>query len=427
MKKLLLALMLVPSLVCAQNNPFCPGTVDSLFYITEQEYFSFNTQTGRFDLSSRWTYDFEYIFDGNKNTRALLETWTPANGPYVNSSLVEFAYDSLGREVRQVVSNWSNNSWDSARKDIQSYGLFNGVEVHERILQFGTNGQWTNSSRTRDTSDINGNIVRLSSDSWGGSPASWDKFSRKEFTYSPTQKILESLEFRYNSSSMMYEPYSRETHTYDASDFLLETLFELWDTGASAYMTISRITYIPNTFNLAASALTEKWVMGNWENNLLGEYEYDSCGNRVISLNYFWLNNTSSWGLVSSDTNLYNPNGALLENTTFSFDSSDPNRAIVSGLKCTNNLLNVTHLEEDEVSSSWLIPNPIDPFRSLSLTGSPGVSYQLSLVDMQGRQVLSQTFNGSKAISISEIPIGLYILRISEKGTRVHTQKLWIK
>lgn len=75
-----------------------------------------------------------------------------------------------------------------------------------------------------------------------------------------------------------------------------------------------------------------------------------------------------------------------------------------------------------------IFPNPTSDQITLSINFSKDAIFNLELVDLTGRTVLSETFKniGPHIIDTTQLPRGLYVLRLSEDGQTLKSIKLTV-
>ena len=75
-------------------------------------------------------------------------------------------------------------------------------------------------------------------------------------------------------------------------------------------------------------------------------------------------------------------------------------------------LLTAESLESKKPITVW--PNPFDDQLQLNIS-SFGITYNLTITDMQGRQLLSQQItNGQLSVGTDHLPSGLYVLTVTD-------------
>jgi len=73
-----------------------------------------------------------------------------------------------------------------------------------------------------------------------------------------------------------------------------------------------------------------------------------------------------------------------------------------------------------------LYPNPVDNGSFLNLRASGSEKKQLTIVDLNGKLVLSNTFQNQKRINTNLLKSGIYIVSV-ESAFGHHSQKLIVK
>ncbi|MNK08322.1 hypothetical protein D3C87_262550 [compost metagenome] len=92
----------------------------------------------------------------------------------------------------------------------------------------------------------------------------------------------------------------------------------------------------------------------------------------------------------------------------------------------TNGTLSTPSVTKDEVSIS-LYPNPASSVLHVSAQGLDG-NYDVKMTDVLGKVVYNESVSGtSKKVDVSDFKNGVYMVTITEKGTRVQTRRIVVK
>ncbi len=181
-------------------------------------------------------------------------------------------------------------------------------------------------------------------------------------------------------------------------------------------------------------AFTGKWqYMGNSRNDIgyvkVFLTKWNSTMNMRDTIGYVWQDLN---GMVMSWSNfsipfIYNSTD-IPDSCIIALSASGPNPEAGSYLYVDNLSFSgiITGVENTEITGTFRIfPNPANHEIQIDLSGLKSAAQQFEITDLTGRVIVTKQSNGSllQTISISELPAGNYLLRItSAKG--IVTQKI---
>lgn len=105
------------------------------------------------------------------------------------------------------------------------------------------------------------------------------------------------------------------------------------------------------------------------------------------------------------------------------YDGSDDSELDFEGTNFT--VANTLSIAKNEIEGFAVYPNPITN-GSFRIMSSKGLSKNVQLYDILGKQVLSKQVQHNETIRVDNLNAGLYILKVEEKG-KIATHKIVIK
>jgi len=148
---------------------------------------------------------------------------------------------------------------------------YNGMLTEEWM-----NNAWTNSFRSTYTHDLNGNVLKLTTQGWNAESSSWG-----------------------NSASI--------TNTLNSDGTIMETITQVWDTIGSTYMDISKIIYTYSASKKVLTQTSQIMFVGTWMDFSKTVYTYN--GNDLLTTE------------VTQTSNFITPDLTNSSQTTFSYNS----------------------------------------------------------------------------------------------------------
>lgn len=313
-------------------------------------------------MENQWTELFKekYEYDSLENrTLTSLYVWSDADKNWVfsvNRTLSEYEYDENGRILKQIISQWNEDSgnWDLANKNEYEYDEQGRQISHENAWWNPTYADWENLTKTVYDFDEAGHYILDGNYVWDTGLSNWriHREYRWAFDAAGRQTINSFLEW--GGYGNIYWGNKLETNYNENGRTLMRADYG-WDTDA-----------------------------GEWKGATKTEYTYDDYGDygrNLVTLWYIWNQADKKWQYDTRETCYY---------------STGPVQDVVE----INAEINVK-----------VYPNPAENVIRVQLPNS-SVPAQLELFNLSGQKILSAQIFDGELISVSHFKPGIYSWRI---------------
>lgn len=355
----------------------------------------------------------------------------------------------VGLKDSTYYNNWNINASQWGAPGRVLYGYNAADKENSFIHDYIVNGAWQNNSRNVNYSfDANTNLLGYDMQYWS---SSWVNTQHYTYTYDNANNRLTELTQSWVAATNSWRNSVLVTNTYDASHNRLTSIEQHWDLNTSSWINIKRETATYNTNNEYTSDVFEGWstVNSSWENferylffytngdpTGLVEEIYDSNTSTYMAIYKVAYTYDSNHHVLTSTSQRPNPNTMTWENAdreTYTYDSyGNQITYLIEGWKSGTGIWENVSLQRDyysyktvgldkataQAENISLYPNPAaDNIHILNKAGLKFIS--LSVMDVNGKQVLTQTLDTASAvtISLSALPQGMYMLELkSESG-----------
>ena len=349
-------------------------------------------------------------YNSKSNPSELLDFRDPI---YVLDSTLTIRYDSV----------WFNSGRSYFTQDANCY---NNEIISQMYLILDSIYQ--NQFREERTNDANGNVTENILQVWNGD--AWENQIRDTYEFDGSGDQIAQTRFEWNLDDQMWEQTIefQFEHSYDGND-LLEKITTQANIGMGWILFQQRL-YTYNAQDLVEQELTQKWKMNQsvWENQRALDYTYPT-------------DSTETWQLRIWDNDMEVWNNSLFYHLTYDLEIEKlATRAIDTwdiDLQDWTPSTITTYFYSDKNATAipytvkpvlnCVFPNPITAGDGLYCDQlSPTKQYSLALYDLQGRQIVQQSFLGPQFFLESTVNTGLYIMVIKEGNEILSTQKLVI-
>ncbi len=450
---------------------------DSILHYQWQPY---NGNRYVFDGYTKFSYNINCELDS-----AL--TYSYSNSTPQNAGLITITYSS---NIQQEIQyGWINYSWVSQYRFTRYLNAFKSTD--SLIIDRWENGAWSTYSADRYSYDSNNLITTYISQYWY-TPSGWSDSYKRDYLYNNNYNAIRTLNYNYNSLTKNWQPYSKDTlvytpfqklqsdtnkswidsnwvnstlqtNSYDSLNRLSNYLFQNWTNYPTPYLVNLSRTFL--TYNdgdtLPVQEEYQNWRNNAWENDIKNITAYKNCSS-VLPLQFIGftaLRNNSLVTLHWQTSNETNVSSFSIQrsvdgvnfitightaatggnNSLMSYVYNDNISQLTSGklyyrLQIENRdgtaQLSDTKIIDNELKFTASVnPNPIkgNSF-TLNFFNPTPANIEISIYDMQGRNVLTQHYNLpagniSKLITIDNISRGLYLLHVNG-GSRILAIKL---
>jgi hypothetical protein len=413
-----------------------------------------------YDNDSSYRYLYYYDNYGNK----VLETkYNHQDSAWVRNSQIEWSYDGTNC-ISQIERIWKENNWQLSY--VINYSYVNnqlntesqneykdGVTVPSRKITYQYN---TSASKTKSEFNWQNNSWTLSQE---------DKFSylSNGKTDSMTTSVYQSgsilnqyiSTFTYNSDETLESQLIKQKeNTSDWVNFefvnwyykpgttqILSQRNKKWLTETSKWENTQKIDYQYTADNKLLTETYQRWNVMFWENDSQYDYVYDTGGllvKKVLSLPIYnqwrsvinivysdFANNKPN--LMESQYDYWGGNTGELTNSYIPFLFNDET-AVLKAKRLEINYLPIYDLGIKNIeykNSLHSIPVYPNPSAGIFYVNTQNYVIQSwTLLDLSGRVLKKQLQSlNSGVIDITDLPNGIYILRVSTSDALL-TQKL---
>lgn len=174
------------------------------------------------------------------------------------------------------------------------------------IMSDWENGSWKNATRTSNTFDSNGNIIKTTFDDWNAGTNAWDNYSIVTHELNANATINNSITEAWNEETSKMEKTTKEIYTYDDSKRILTNQIQMW--METDWMDFYLTT---NTYNESGQILSTLVQMPDFfgtgmTNSSLTTYTYNPDGTENQSIDQNWNPISGQWENTGRYTSTYN-------------------------------------------------------------------------------------------------------------------------
>lgn len=392
------------------TNTWVPGEHDYLVYnnankLTEETWNFYNKTNGSWFVGYLWKYD-----DAGRLTEEYYKSWDYQTYVINSGSHSTYILNNTGRPTETTEQEWSTltNDWVNISQFSDQY-------TNDTILVTEIISNWTNSS--------------------------WEPFRQCTNTY--TGDLLSGqLTQAWNTTTLTWNDFSRDeySHTFD---FLTSQLTQNWDENTMTWINYRQISYIYYTSGLQAEKLIQLWDGLTWENYSRLNSTWDDLGRNTLNLTQLWKEIYHIWLNSLSVSTAYNNEGQVTDYAYLNYDftTGDPkfgynyiysfdinnlnNQSVFRSWSTTSNewqnfsltnyyysLYNFLGINEPGPETVSLFPNPATNELRIGklLTGAV-----ITLCDLKGTVLLCKTaISGTETIDIRKLSPGLYLVKVKD-------------
>lgn len=341
--------------------------------------------------------------------------------------------------VRKTTHLWTLNFWDDYLKDTLIYDS-SGNLIEDLILRLDTNNNmWINDATTQYTYDLNNNRTGGLFMRWNLSQSNWENWSRYSWTYDLNNHLTDyfserwqfgswvnSLKIKYNTningkfinhvadywnSSNMWIKIDSTTYAYNTNGLILEILGRNWVNSLNNWVYAEKESFNYGANDSLSRKLHEQWENGNWTIDRDWNYVYDSNDYLIHSYGDYWVDSVNTWFPWFTTDFVNYANGKVdtafhnfLFVSTNLFDTFSVTDYDYVNFSSVNN---VTY----NLENLFLFPNPVDDILYFDSELKSGQTKILEIYSLKGELVYKRK-NASNSINISDIPSGIYSLKI---------------
>lgn len=380
---------------------------------------------GAYENFSRKIYQYE----NGQQTLYSFQIWDNTTQNWKDDYQERITYDAEGRwdEFSSREQNESGE-WEFVLREQISYDTAGNPK--ELIVSSGNGNSWEPTQRLEALFNEEGFYTHIYRQMWTG--AAWDTTSRETTTFSAGNSRWRgyTLEEK-NPSTGKLENVARELYAYNSYGFWVKTERQEWDQQLEAWQNMLQEEYTYTRRGVWIGWLQQVWQGGEWVNNIRQKYTPGSEGRADLVQEWDasaedWTNAFRNVIKFDDDKNLEREMGTQKWD-----DATDSWSVLPETRRCIHawSPLRTTSIRRPLPKLNCGIANPYSlrtPIYCESL--ELGKTYQVDMVDTQGRSVYQTKVRGGQHFSVNQpIANGIYYLQIQEGGQLKHMQKLLIR
>jgi YD repeat-containing protein len=396
--------------------------------------------------TNQWVNGFknEYKFDEDGNLIEQIDfKWDKSKNIWIGSSREEYKYDSKGNNVQACNYYRHDNKWKGLLKIINFYNSdgkilkANSFEWNEQI------NTWSDEFYTEEYKyDSIGNLIEeirpsgvitlkfeYTYDDYGYrlqkityrrdvNNNQWKKNLKNEYIYDSNYNIIKDIYYQWNESDDQWEKNRIDNFIFDDNDNLLEQsgifysqLENKWlpiiEKVLNSYDTKGNLT---RTISFRRKGRTEELVPIYKD-----EFEFDD----KLYITDFIL------PYIFLDFLKGNFINQIVEGTSYSWEESTSFWLPSEKVKVYYSERNMTFLNERPEMLFNIYPNPATEY--INIENRQNFSdTNISLISITGELITKRIMNEKVTISVSDIPAGLYLLKIDSNDGNTQTKKIII-
>lgn len=367
-----------------------------------------------------------YSYSAGKRTSYLYQVWDGSSSSWMDDYEELTTYNNEGRQETFMIREVDmSGQWDPLFRETRAYNP--GGHVTEVLSAKWDNTTWLDTARKEIVYNAIGFYTELYDESWNG--GGWDTLTRESAVYDNLGMIWEGYQFDRKTANG-YSGIAREVYQYDQYGFWTGMVRQTWDTVSNEWENILKETY-----NYSRSGLWKNWKQEvyadtSWVNNI--RQAYFKTGSVREDVMQKWDTVSGTWNhrfrvltRFDSVSNLEQEAGIQAWNDGIAaWRNTDKSRL------CTHSWSQVsaTGIEPQLPDLNCTLTNPYrvyEPIRCDELL--PGKTYDVRLMDMQGRTVYRKAVPGGDIFSVDHtLPTGVYHLSIFENQQLRFLRKIMI-
>lgn len=233
------------------------------------------------------------------------------NNSWADTLKTTNSYDSNGNLIKLTTQTWNSGTsgWDNAI--IISHTINDDGTIKETLTQFWENEEWMDALKIIYTYNPSKEILTQTSQL--GMEGDWMDLSISNYTYNDNDLPITMVTSVFGILS------EQITYTYNPDDTEHQQIYQNWSGGQ--WQNLQRTTHTYNDSKQLTESLDEKWVNDDWVNDTRSTIAYNESGSITESTEEIWMVNT--WVNASKEMYSYNLNGEI-EQIVFQDWNTDP-------------------------------------------------------------------------------------------------------
>ena len=363
---------------------------------------------GQLENSFKNIYEYNYL--------GLVTSFTEfeygiTDQQWFNSYQATYSYDTEGKITEEISSQWdfSSNDWLLFKKETNSY------------LSDGTLGAVTDYF-------------------WDPIILDWILTSKDEYLYSENGKLV--LTYNYNEETDTWEINYKTDFQYNENGKELSITSSYFESAMWIYSDKIEFSYASD-YRLE-SFIGSFWVSDAWEFDIKEQFSYNPEGDLIVHTVFEWDDIADHWTSYYKEENEFNNlydysellvpevfynnsiyfNHMLTQMSAFEYYASNWN--FLGRIMFYYSETDITGIQHNQAAESVIFPNPANDRISFSWYENTPIM-QLEIFNAAGILVLNRWVDNHSTISISCLPKGLYLFKLSDKQAVGHAEKFIVQ
>ncbi len=339
-------------------------------------------------------------------------------------------------------------TWKVKNYDIQTF------DANDRILTDGrvdrnNSGNWEYGIQQAFTYDATGKLVTDTVYIYAISAGYWYAIEYTNYTYNAANQVVSETIIDWNEITNTWGKDERILYHYNAAGYLIVKEYQVWPYMGSAFITMDSTKYTYNANNLCIRIDILTWKDTYWSDYSTQVFAYNGNGDVVAQydlsaadtlsslLTYYNATNDTTattyrakrttWLMGDSTIYTWNSDGNPDTESQMRWDEFTASYRRAGFYKCYYEPFTPNSVTNVSKAAAQLQLHPVPATNTLYLQTQDKEQqhYTVTITDMQGKQVLRNTYigNTTRQLDISTLPAGMYnITLLSNKGAVQHSK-----
>jgi hypothetical protein len=404
------------------------------------------------------------------------ELWDSAGNRWMNAEKTVYDYDTSGKLLSDVFSEWDIIVWVNNYKMEFSYDASGNNTLIKYYPWNPIGDAWELLARDENTYDAKGNLLTLTYSEWDNTKSIWIKITRNEYTYDANDNLLSDIYLEWDAVNSIWVNFDKFQYTYNGNGNVLKDAYFVWNKLMAKWDNNDQYDYTYNGLGNKSTRIYSEWIASVWVNNekevyaydaqdrlltatnsvwnklsslwvnsLKTEYSYDVADNEIETTVYSWFvrdskwlnkdKNQNSYDLTMSLDNLIWPYAYELQDVNFknkptqilSLDWLSGNSTWQNNSRLTFNYSDFGTIGLPVFHSNATIdifPNPASGF--ININGIEDSEYEIRVFDSYGKLVVISDQEGQAPINLSHLKPGFYVVQVKSGKEQFGQKKVVI-
>lgn len=367
------------------------------------------------------------------------------DGQTENSFKDSFTYNDLGMITSFTESEWDfeQSNWIDSYQSVLHYNADLNLSEDISYNWDFTNNQWIATSKEVYSYNENLKLSLATGYLWRPDSESWMLDYQDEYTY--TTNAITLTRFIWEEQSRNWIIGYKTEFQYDTGGKLLLVTSFAWNPVVSIWENLNKNEFVYNSNGKLETQISSYWYNESmsWGFGQKEQYSYNTEDDMTVHNSYEWDISLEHWTPMYKEENTYNnlftyneliiPD--LFENNSVYFNHM---LTSLSGYENYEGVweylgvisfyyseIDITGIRDHQHEEPIIFPNPAH--NQMSLSWNENIPcMQLEIYNASGVLVSNQRVDNFSAISISYLPEGLYLFKLSDKQTIRHLEKIII-